>query len=147
MTWYWPDWLLHLLPGLIVYQTLGTIRHELSHVVAGRLAGDAIKDVVIYPHTHNGLFYWGRVEWGFTGNSMRSVHRYLAPYYVAMLVFIGGVVFVKLMPEPAHESRNYFNWWLFSVMNLVVSPMVDLLYNLYKWQRHGRGDFAKAAKE
>jgi len=148
MTWFWPDWLFHLTVGVVLCQTIGTLRHEFAHVIASKLSGDNVKEMYIFPHMSDGMFYWGRVTWTATANSKTSVHRYLAPYYVAALVLTAGILFLKYIDGPwEHNTPKYFTLWIFCVMNLVISPAVDILYNLYKWWRHGRGDFAKAAKE
>jgi hypothetical protein len=117
-----------------VYQILSTARHELAHAIAGRLSGLRILEVRILPFRRDGRWYWGVVRWEGTPN----VHCFLAPYYVDLACLPVGIRLAAAPPAwPFHA-------WAAAVVMLLVSPVVDTLYNLLKWRLRGTGDFAAA---
>ena len=119
-----------------LYQVLSTVRHELSHAVAARLSGLRIAELRVLPGVHDGRWYWGWTGWEGTPN----VHCHLAPYYVDLACLPLGIWIAAAPPAwPFHA-------WAAAVVMLLVSPLVDVLYNLLKWRLRGVGDFADAAR-
>jgi hypothetical protein len=133
MAWSWWALLVHL-ALYPVYQVLSTARHELAHAAAGWLSGLRILEVRVIPCRRDGRSYWGYVRWEGTPN----VHCHLAPYYVDLACLPAGIWLA--VDPPAWP----FHAWAAAVVMLLVSPVVDTLYNLLKWRLYGTGDFAAA---
>ena len=153
MSWYdlfmirWPDILWHIVPGLLVYQILGTIRHELAHAVAAWAAGYKVTLVRVMPHTFRGRFYWGRVMYEPQGGAMQSIHLYLAPYEVGALSIAGWFALVYWLPPPwIANALGAWHLWTTATIMLLISPVVDFLYNLGKAVFAKRGDIYKAIR-
>ena len=133
MDWSWQGVLVHVLL-YPVYQVLSTARHELAHALAARLSGLRVLEIRVIPCLRDGRWYWGFVRWEGTPN----VHCHLAPYYVDLACLPFGV---WLACDPPAWP---FHAWAAAVVMLLVSPVVDTLYNVLKWRLAGRGDFAAA---
>jgi hypothetical protein len=133
MEWSWQDVLVHVLL-YPVYQVLSTARHELAHAVAARLSGLRVLEIRVLPCRRDGRWFWGYVRWEGTPN----VHCHLAPYYVDVASLPFGI---WLAVDPPSWP---FHAWAAAVVMLLVSPVVDTLYNVLKWKLAGRGDFAQA---
>jgi hypothetical protein len=133
MDWSWQDVLVHVLL-YPVYQVLSTARHELAHAIAGRMAGLRIIEVHVLPGRRDGRWRWGYVRWDGTP----GIHCHLAPYYAAFASLPFGV-WIALDPPawPLHA-------WATATVMLLVSPLVDTIYNLLKWRLNGSGDLASA---
>ena len=128
MVWSWQGLLLHLLLYPL-YQVASTARHELAHAVTAWLSGLKVTEVRVIPCRRDGRWYWGYVRWEGTPN----VHCYVD---LACLPF--GVWLAVTRPEwPLHA-------WAAAVVMLLVSPVVDTIYNVLKWRLYGRGDFTSA---
>jgi hypothetical protein len=115
-----------------LYQIISTVRHELAHAIAARLSGLTVTEIRVLPCRRDGRWYWGYVRWEGTAN----VHCYRAPYYVNAACLPVGV---WLALDPPAWSLHA---WVVAIVLLLVSPIVDTLYNLLKWRFYGRGDFA-----
>jgi hypothetical protein len=90
--------------------------------------------VSVLPRVINGHWYWGYAKIG--GGEIPKI-VYLAPYLMALLWIAAGVLIeAYAKPESLHLS-------LFLVVLLVVSSVVDIVYNLGKWIFRGTGDFAE----
>lgn len=149
MSWWWLDILLHLIVGYPVYQILGTIRHELAHVIAYRLSGYGIKEMRVFPfRDKDGEWYWGRVMPETKPGARNNVHMHLAPYYACALSIAAfvAIYFNARECSLAEISRRDYNVILAITMSMLVSPLVDTAYNLYKCVRLGRGDFKRAVE-
>ena len=137
----WYHLLIHLLCAPL-YQIIGTARHESSHALVGWVSHLDILEIRILPSRHNGRFLWGLVRFDpktLAGNM--NVHVYLAPYYVDAVWLAPGVaLYVTGLAEQIASPHLA----LFAGIMLVVSPVVDTVYNLGKWALKGLGDFAKA---
>jgi hypothetical protein len=148
------DWLIHvfLIP---LYLILGTGRHEYSHVLSAQLEGVKVRYVLCLPH-------WGAFLWD--GFGYAYVHRFrpeeglkfrfgvwvwgdgkepnwvthLMPYLVdVMFICVGMYVAPRVLHYQGEQG------WLTAVILFWVSPSFDLLYNLWKWLVHKRGDWEK----
>jgi Peptidase M50B-like len=98
-----------------VYQTIGTIRHEGSHALAGWIEGADIKKFVPYPQHDLGRFTWGYTLW--TGHTTWFTDA--APYLCDLLWFAGFFVLITRVP-----IRNHPLW-----LNLVVFGLISPLVN------------------
>lgn len=143
----WPDALWHIIPGLAVYQILGTVRHELAHAVACWLAGYKVTLVRVLPHMYRDKFYWGRIAFEPQGGARYSIHMHLAPYEVGAVAVAIWFAVVRFAPPPwvADERMAWHLWAMFTLMFLI-SPIVDFLYNLGKMIFAKRGDLYKAVR-
>ena len=130
----WKD-MLYMLCLYPVVQILGTIRHELSHAAAAKLAGYKILELRVFPGFNNKEFYWGYCRYDKPTTSTIS----LAPYWVAAVNCVLGVPLAIY----TYETLPFF-WWALLTVVMVVSPLFDILYNFFKWKLDNRGDFAKA---
>lgn len=142
----WPDLFLHFIPGLIVYQILGTMQHELAHAVAFLFAGYGINKLKILPGRINGRWYWGYVTPFAKPGAHQTIHMHLAPYYVDILKLISWIVMYTQTARPwipMHSRLDYHVWVAFT-MFFLVSPLVDMIYNLMKLWLQNRGDFRRA---
>jgi hypothetical protein len=126
-----------------IYQILGTIRHELAHVIAARLSGVGILEWKVIPHFYNDQFYWGRVQYDPATLHRTNIHISLAPYYVCALY---AIAFVVLRMTGVLDQIENQHLKAFIGIAMVVSPAFDFFYNLYKYARYNRGDFAYARK-
>lgn len=145
MTLRWPDVLWHIIPGLVIYQIIGTIRHELAHALAYKLCGWKITGIYVLPHKHNDTFYWGRITAELQGGAKHSVHLYMAPYEIALLSVLGWFAVANWLPPPwvANEQLAW-NLWAMVTAQFLISPIVDTAYNLWKYIRRNSGDFRQA---
>jgi len=145
--WLWPDTLLHLIPGYLIYQILGTSRHELSHAVAYLFSGYGITRICVLPSQRDGQFYWGYVESMPKMGAKMNIHIMLAPYYTDLICI--GMWFLTYIYAPRpwvpNDARLSINLWICATVLLLLSPITDMLYNLTKWVRGKGGDFAEAA--
>jgi hypothetical protein len=147
LTLRWPDAVWHIIPGLLIYQILGTIRHELAHALAFRLCGWKLTGVYVLPHWHGGGFYWGRCTAELQGGAKHSVHISLAPYEVGALSAALWFAVMKWLPPPwAASDRLSWNLWAAFTAMFLISPVVDFLYNLGKMLFAKRGDIYKAVQ-
>lgn len=137
MNWAWTDALIHLL-AYPIYQIISTIRHEGAHALVARSFGASIIEFRFLPHRREGKFFWGYARWsvGLDRDQTRLV--LLAPYMVDVLLICGGAVLLNL------RQFESFHWLVFTVVMLLLSPAIDMLYNLAKWTIRGTGDFAMA---
>lgn len=136
----WQVILIHVL-AYPIYQIVGTFRHEACHALAALSFGADILEFKIFPGRRDGSFYWGYVRW--QAYDMDRDQRILIlhfPYLVDILLIATGILTFYL-----YEIPNV-HWRLFAIVMLIVSPSIDLLYNLLKWIVWGRGDFAEARK-
>lgn len=144
----WHYLLLHLTLGYPIYQLLGTIKHELAHAVAFKLSGFGIQEFRILPFRNNdGTFFWGCVTPEIKDGARDNVHIYYAPYYVDFVLIVTGLLFgfcLRSHIDLATFTTLEVNGLITAVMLTIVSPIVDILYNLYKYWRWNRGDFAQA---
>ena len=151
------DLLLHV--GLLpLYLFLGTARHEWSHAIFARLEGVIVRRVVFWPHWFRSWqdpttldflyrisyspkrgyhFHFGTWIWGDGKDPNMSTH--LAPYITGVLLAIFGDVLMPLI-----ELHNEMHGVLAAIIIFLVSPALDLLYNVAKWLLFKRGDWEKA---
>lgn len=128
-------WVIHVLLCPL-YQLVSTIRHELAHVIAAKLSGARVTEIRFLPHRRYGKWYWGYVGLEGTVNA----HSHLAPYYVNIVCLCVGIWMLINPPKiPIH-------WKVVSFIMLILSPVVDTMYNLTKWWLKDMGDFAEAWK-
>lgn len=148
------DWLIHvfLIP---LYLILGTGRHEYSHVLSAQLEGVKVRYVLCIPHwgqliqddfgvgyIHKfhpdpGLkFRFGVWLWG-EGKDPNWV-THLMPYLIDLVCIAVGFYIAPKVLFYQGESA-----WLAAVILFWLMPVLDLLYNLWKWQWHKRGDWEK----
>jgi len=151
MNMYWQYALIHLIAGYPIYQILGTIRHELSHVVSYWCCGYGIKELHLLPFRDtDGLFYWGRALPAVCAGAKLSIHMHLAPYYTNAILIALWVVFAATIGRQHEMLANVnvldYNLLVGATILLLVSPIVDTVWNLYKYARYDRGDFARAAE-
>lgn len=133
MSWEWVDLLWHLL-AYPIYQVLGTIRHEGAHAIVAKLYGAEILEFKFLPFRRDGRFYWGYVGWhGDLDAAQVSVVK-KAPYLVNVLLV---VVWFVVSRAYAFEQ---FHWFAFTTAMLLVSPVIDSAYNLFKALVWRRGD-------
>lgn len=145
LLWRWPDALFHIIPGLLIYQLLGTIRHELAHVVAYWLAGWKITGLHVLPHWYKDEWYFGRMTAELQGGAKHNLHMHLAPYEVNAIAVIIWAVVSRFVEQPWSSNPHVaWNLWAAFTILFLVSPAVDTLYNLYKFVRHNSGDFRAA---
>jgi len=138
VNWEWIDLLWHLL-AYPIYQILGTIRHEACHALTARSFGADILEFKFLPgRRDDGQWYWGYVRW--RGDLDRDQKRLtlMMPYILDTILIFGGTLLLRL-----NEFPN-FHWMAFAAIMLIVSPALDVVYNLLKWAIRGTGDFAKA---
>jgi hypothetical protein len=143
----WPDILWHIIPGLLIYQILGTTRHEVAHAIAFVLSGYKLVELHVLPHRYKDEFYWGRCVAEPQGGAKHNVHVYLAPYEVNAVAITIWFCVARWASHAwvANARLNWNLWALFTVLFLI-SPIVDLLYNLGKHVFAKRGDFSMAAR-
>jgi len=129
----WIDLLWHLL-AYPVYQILGTIRHEACHAIVARSFGASIVEFKFLPHRREGKWNFGYVRW--VGDLDRGQRNFVkkAPYLLGVVMIVCGVWLHTL-----YEFKE-FHWFVFATVMLVVSPVVDLVYNLFKALVWKRGD-------
>ena len=132
--------LIHLLLYPL-YQILGTIRHEgLGHALAASIAGLKVTEIVVYPHRHEGRWCFGWVQYRFTPEvpTQDAIPKYvsIAPYIVVLLYTVLGIILALTVEFRMHA-------FLAIQINLVLSPVLDTLYNLLKYKLKGTGDFAR----
>ena len=149
MNMWWTYALLHLIVGYPIYHILGTIRHELSHVVAYWLAGYGVQELHLLPfRDKDGTWYWGRAVPESRPGAKHSIHMHVAPYYTNVLLVAAWTVFTVYIREQAEMLLGInvleYNLLLGFTILLLISPIVDTGYNLYKLARLGTGDFARA---
>lgn len=108
-------WLL----AYLLYQIIGTLRHEGSHALAGWLEGAAITEFVFWPSLDQGRFLWGYVR--FSGPT--GWLTVAAPYFVDLLTF--GLFFWLCT-----RLRFPHRWlWLNAVIVGMISPLANTAYN------------------
>lgn len=140
----WLHALGHVALLYVVYQLLGTIRHELSHAVAGKIQGLPIEKIQIFPSVVNGRFYWGYVLWGET-DLKPAMQVYLAPYYLDLIWPFGAHLILQFVSFDGLSEFWTFHLRLAAVMFFLVSAVIDILYNfVVKGLIQKRGDFARA---
>lgn len=155
MQFEWTDLLWHLL-ALPLYQTIGTALHELMHAIAGKRAGFVITEFRWYPgKMENGRFAWGWVNWdypdplpmvdGRVHYPKTTVTMYVAPYYLSMVKVVIGAVLMILMRTDVIAYPS-FHVWAAMVVLLLISPVVEGAYQVWKWKYRGWGDLAEADK-
>jgi Peptidase M50B-like len=115
-----PVWRMRWLDALWVltypiYQTLGTIRHEGSHALAGAAEGATITKFVIYPQHDLGRFTWGYTEW--TGSTGWFTDA--APYLCDLIWFVGFFLIVTRLRIPNHPL------WINLVIFGLISPLLN----------------------
>jgi hypothetical protein len=135
------DWWVFLIHVLLypLYQIIGTAKHEYSHAFAAKCQGLTVTEINILPKRIDGRWYWGYFRYiGGKADKMTMLYPYVADI-VCILIGFGIVIGVDLF------------WWfdhrhalLATMIILIVSPVVDIVYNLLKWKIAGRGDFAEA---
>ena len=114
------DWLWLL--AYPIYQTIGTIRHELGHAVAVLARGGEVLKFVILPGVKDGLFYFGYVRYSGEPHWLITA----GPYLLDLLTF--GVFFVLCMRLPF--KRHWL--WLNLVIFGLISPLVNSGYQYLK---------------
>lgn len=124
------------------YQFLGTLRHELSHWLAARLSGVGVLAIHLMPHMHDGRFYWGRIEYNRATAANQNQHIHLAPYYVD---FASIALYVTLLAGGTLARIKNEHLAIATAILLILSPIVDVVYNYLKYRLCGIGDFAAAA--
>ena len=133
----WIDVLIHLL-AYPLYQLLSTLRHEIAHAVAAKLAGYTITSFKFWPHRdkHDGIFRFGYVAWQLPkGVTKTSAHVTMAPYYVDVVLLVTWVFIYTFV------DFSKVHWWLFVAIMLLVSPMLDMIYNVFKAILFNSGDW------
>ena len=129
-----------------VYQIVGTLRHEGAHAIAAIISGFEIVQFRFWPSKVDGVFYWGFVRWrarmpyefGYPPRASR--HVFLAPYYVDLVFIVAGAV--VLAAVEISEPHVY----MVALVSLIISPIMDCIYNIAKARWLGRGDFVEARK-
>lgn len=121
------------------YQILSTIRHELSHACAALISGVQVLTIKIWPHRYEGRWYWGRIMYGPNGLENLNVHVHMAPYYVNAICLVTALA---LSWSGCLARVDEAHWLLFFIVMMIVSPLVDTLYNAAKYWITGTGDFA-----
>jgi hypothetical protein len=145
LTLRWPDAGWHLIPGLLIYQLLGTIRHELAHAIAYALCGWKVTEVLLLPHWYRNKFYWGRYTAEVQGGAKQSIHLHLAPYEACALALGIWFAVARWLPPPwVADERLAWNLWAAFTALFLISPIIDTLYNLLKLVLWKRGDFWRA---
>ncbi len=138
MIFTWSDIWPHLLL-IPLYQILGTIRHELMHALFGKWNGLRITKIHVWPGLLDGRWMWGYVQWEGQPKSLPWMrHVYLAPYYINFVCLVSGVLILNLV-----EWEN-FHWLAVTAIVLVISPVIDTLYNILKYVVRRTGDWALA---
>lgn len=140
MNWQWSSLLLHLLIGYPLYQILGTIRHELSHALAGIIQGIGVREIHVLPSHIDGKWYWGFVRYGVSDLPRWWV--YLMPYFVNILHIIAGLWLV-----PYVAKFGIIHAWYAAIVLTLFSPVLDVVYNGVKFLLYDSGDFAAALRE
>lgn len=136
------NWAIFLIHGLLypLYQVIGTARHEYMHALFGTIQGLDIHEIRILPSRIDGKWYWGYIRWsGGEGGAL----FYTAPYIAdAILLVLASLVLKTWVNVDWWESHVHT---LFATaIILLVSPAVDIVYNMFKWWIWGLGDFARA---
>jgi hypothetical protein len=121
------DWLWLL--AYPIYQTIGTIRHELGHALVALAMGGQITEFVFFPGFRNGQLYFGYVR--YTGASHWLITA--GPYLLDLLTFL--VFFAICMQLPFKRRWLWLNLVIFGI----VSPLVNSAYQYLKplWGSYG----------
>lgn len=133
MGWGWADILWHVL-AYPIYQILGTLRHELCHAAAAKSFGATIEEFRVLPHRRDGRWYWGYVRWGGDLDAAQVSVVKKAPYLLNVALVVAWFVL-----RYAREFES-FHWFAFATVTLLVSPVADSTYNLFKAIVWKRGD-------
>ena len=145
--------------GLIpLYIFLGTVRHEVAHVIFAQLQGVIVRRMIFWPHWYREwqdpitldylyrviyhpkegyVFRFGTWVWG--DGVQPNVATHLAPYIVAVLCIAFGFVLM-----PAIMQYNTFHGVIAAIVLFWLSPGLDIVYNLAKWLVKHRGDWERA---
>lgn len=138
------DILLHVIPGLVIYQILGAIRHVGAHAFMYYLGGYQVTELKLLPHVYHNQFYWAYYRTRGIGGARYSAVMELAPY-VACLMALMVWTFTVLTFRDAWSTSLRLTWHLklaFSMM-FMVSPILDLALNVTKFLLR-QGDFYRA---
>jgi hypothetical protein len=138
------DLIVHIIPGLIIYQIIGAIRHVASHAFMYHLGGYRIRDLRLYPHVYHRQFYWAYCRIEPYGGAKHSYAMELAPYLMGAISAIIWV-FITFTWADAWSSSPAVSWHMkvMFAMLFLISPIVDTLLNLIKFMFR-QGDFFKA---
>lgn len=125
-----------------IYQVMSTLRHELCHVIAGVMNGLHILDVHILPCKRDNRWYFGYTLFD---TWPESIHVYLAPYYLDLVCLAAGFAIWNFCRD--WLATLSVHAYIVVLVMLVLSPGIDILYNIANWLLHDRGDFALAFRE
>ncbi len=121
--WWW-------LLAYPIYQTIGTIRHELGHALVGLLQGQQITEFVFFPGFRDGYLYFGYVR--LTGTTTWQIAA--GPYFLDVLTFVVFFAVCMWLPFKRH-------WlWLNLVIFGVLSPLLNSGYQYLKVGLNMYGD-------
>lgn len=134
MSWSWLDILWHVL-AYPIYQIIGTLRHEGCHAIVARSFGASILEFRFLPHRRDGRWYWGYVKYEGSDLDRDQIEVVKKAPYVLDIALVLAWFLVDRLRE--FES---FHWWAFATVMLLVSPVVDFVYNLFKALVWHRGD-------
>lgn len=136
MDWTWVDVLWHVL-AYPIYQILGTIRHEGCHAIVAKHYGATIEEFRFLPCRRDGVWYWGYVRWSgaLTEGQARAVRR--APYPVDVLLVAAWAYLYAC--QMALFGGSFHPFAIVTIL-LLVSPVIDIVYNTLKAAVWGRGD-------
>ena len=96
-----------------------------------------MQNIGFFHFAYLGVFYWGYCRY----NKPSTRRICYAPYWVALVNCVVGAPLAFYTCE-----KIPFFWWGLMTMVMVISPLVDILYNYLKWKLDNRGDFAQAEK-
>lgn len=146
--WFWVTQVL-LIP---IYAILGTAKHELAHAIAARCYGLKVKHLTIIPSYVNGQFYMGYFWLDLPdGQDWRDIPNvvYMMPYYVDVICW-GIGMFLTFNSDIDWYGMPLLQagFGLAAVLGLLVlGPMIDFAWAVYKMQVQLRGDMWKVANK
>jgi len=135
------DWL----PAVLVFalcEWISLIRHEGAHALVVAACGADVTAFRVWPHLHQGHFYFGRVS--YSGLDPEDRDAVLAAPYLVDAMCI--VTWYFMFPETTVANIATAPLWRWAMhCVLLISPLIDLGYNLVKAIVWKRGDLHKLA--
>lgn len=103
-------WIILAILGVVGW-VLTLITHEMSHALVNKIAGRTITEIKLWPHFHNGKFYFGRVSstggkeslmWVHTspllkGVALSALWIVLAIFYYEPLFVLAGAELIDML--------------------------------------------------